>query len=105
MPRFATMENATQYELRLASRMSRLGTETAFEVLNKARALEKQGRDIVHLEIGEPDSDTPPKIVEAAVQALDKQWTHYEATAGLAGRLETIAQAVSLTRGWRRKAG
>ena len=49
MPRFATMENATQYQLRLANRMSRLGTETAFEVLNKARALERQGKDIVHL--------------------------------------------------------
>ena len=52
MPGFATMENATQYQLRLARRMSRLGTETAFEVLNKARALERQGKDIVHLEIG-----------------------------------------------------
>ena len=53
------MENTTQYELRLAQRMSRLGTETAFEVLNKARALEKPGKKIVHLEIGEPDFDTP----------------------------------------------
>ena len=60
------MTQATQTELRLASRMSRLGTETAFEVLVKARALEKQGRDIVHLEIGEPDFDTPPHIIEAA---------------------------------------
>ncbi len=49
----------TQHDLRLATRMSRLGTETAFEVLNRARALEKQGKDIVHLEIGEPDFDTP----------------------------------------------
>ena len=77
MPRFATMENATQYQLRLASRMSRLGTETAFEVLNKARALERQGKDIVHLEIGEPDFDTPTNVVEAAVDALHKGWTHY----------------------------
>jgi aspartate/methionine/tyrosine aminotransferase len=58
MPGFPTMEKSTQYELRLAERMSRLGTETAFEVLNKARALERQGKDIVHLEIGEPDFDT-----------------------------------------------
>src|SRR4029077_7170334 len=65
MPRFATMENATQHQLRLASRMSRLGTETAFEVLNKARALERQGKDIVHLEIGEPDFHNPANVVEA----------------------------------------
>ena len=53
-------------ELRLAKRMARLGTETAFEVLVKARALEAKGRDIVHLEIGEPDFDTPGNIIEAA---------------------------------------
>ena len=53
------MEKATQFELQLARRMSRLGTETAFEVLNKARALERQGKSIIHLEIGEPDFDTP----------------------------------------------
>jgi aspartate aminotransferase len=56
---FATMEKATQYELRLSERMSHLGTESAFEVLNQARVLERQGKDIVHLEIGEPDFDTP----------------------------------------------
>ena len=50
----------------LAARMSRLGTETAFEVLARARALEAQGRNIVHLEIGEPDFDTPRHIVQAA---------------------------------------
>ena len=77
MPGLAIMENATQYQLRLASRMQRLGTETAFEVLNKARALERQGRDIVHLEIGEPDFDTPSNVVEAGVNALRKGWTHY----------------------------
>ena len=76
------MENATQHQLRLASRMSRLGTETAFEVLNKARALERQGKDIVHLEIGEPDFDTPANVVEAAVGALHKGWTHYGPSAG-----------------------
>ena len=72
----AIMET-TQLELRLASRMSRLGTETAFEVLNRARALEKQGKEIVHLEIGEPDFDTPANVIEAAVDALHKGWTHY----------------------------
>ena len=72
MATFATMEPVTQYELRLAERMSRLGTETAFEVLNKARALERQGKNIIHLEIGEPDFDTPGNVVEAAVNALHK---------------------------------
>ena len=99
MPRFATMENATQYQLRLASRMSRLGTETAFEVLNKARALERQGKDIVHLEIGEPDFDTPTNVVEAAVDALRKGWTHYGPSAGLPELRQAIAEYVSRTRG------
>jgi aspartate aminotransferase len=99
MPRFATMENATQFELRLANRMSRLGTETAFEVLNKARALERQGRDIVHLEIGEPDFDTPANVVEAAVGALHKGWTHYGPSAGLPELRQAIADYVSRTRG------
>ncbi len=99
MPGFATMENATQYQLRLARRMSRLGTETAFEVLNKARALERQGKDIVHLEIGEPDFDTPGNVVEAAVDALHKGWTHYGPSAGLPELRQTIADYVSRTRG------
>ena len=67
----------------LADRMNNLGTETAFEVLAKARALEAQGRDIVHLEIGEPDFETPHHITEAAVQALRDGYTHYGPTAGL----------------------
>jgi aspartate/methionine/tyrosine aminotransferase len=92
------MEPITQYELRLARRMSHLGTETAFEVLNKARALEKQGRDIVHLEIGEPDFDTPPNIIEAAVQALHKGWTHYGPSAGLPDLRQTIADEITRTR-------
>jgi aspartate aminotransferase len=99
MPRFATMENATQYELRLAGRMARLGTETAFEVLNKARALERQGKDIVHLEIGEPDFDTPLNVVEAAIDALHKGWTHYGPSAGLPELRQEIADYVSRTRG------
>jgi aspartate aminotransferase len=93
------MENATQFELRLADRMSRLGTETAFEVLSRARALEAQGKEIVHLEIGEPDFDTPANIIEAGVDALHKGWTHYGPSAGLPELRETIAKYVSETRG------
>ncbi len=78
--------------------MSRLGTETAFEVLNKARALERQGKDIVHLEIGEPDFDTPSNIIESAVGALHKGWTHYGPAAGLPDLRQTIAEYVSRTR-------
>jgi aspartate/methionine/tyrosine aminotransferase len=86
-------------ELRLAKRMSRLGTETAFEVLVKARALEAKGRDIVHLEIGEPDFDTPGNIVDAAVDALHKGFTHYGPSAGLPPLRDAIAEDVSLSRG------
>ncbi|HZR33666.1 MAG TPA: pyridoxal phosphate-dependent aminotransferase [Terriglobales bacterium] len=85
-------------QLRLAKRMSRLGTETAFEVLVKARALEKQGKNIVHLEIGEPDFDTPPNIVESAVDALHKGWTHYGPSAGLPELRQAIAEDVSRSR-------
>jgi aspartate aminotransferase len=88
----------TQFELRLAGRMSRLGTETAFEVLNRARALEKQGKDIVHLEIGEPDFDTPSNVIEAGVNALHHGWTHYGPAAGLPELRQTIADYVSRTR-------
>ena len=77
------MAQTTQHELQLARRMSRLGTETAFEVLNKARALERQGKSIIHLEIGEPDFDTPANVIEAGVDALHKGWTHYGPSAGL----------------------
>lgn len=86
-------------ELRLARRMARLGTETAFEVLVKARGLEAKGRDIVHLEIGEPDFDTPANIIGAATDALHKGFTHYGPSAGLPQLRETIAQYVSETRG------
>ncbi|HZP00702.1 MAG TPA: pyridoxal phosphate-dependent aminotransferase [Terriglobia bacterium] len=99
MPRLATMENATQHQLRLAHRMSRLGTETAFEVLNKARALERQGKDVVHLEIGEPDFDTPSNVVEAGVTALRNGWTHYGPSAGLPELRQAIADYVAKTRG------
>ena len=99
MTSLATMQPATQYELRLAERMSRLGTETAFEVLNKARALERQGKNIIHLEIGEPDFDTPKNIVEAGVDALHKGWTHYGPSAGLPELRQAIAEEITRTRG------
>jgi aspartate aminotransferase len=85
-------------ELRLARRMARLGTETAFEVLVKARALETKGRDIVHLEIGEPDFDTPSNIIDAGCDALHKGFTHYGPSSGLPQLREVIAQYVSETR-------
>jgi aspartate/methionine/tyrosine aminotransferase len=90
------MQNAR--ELRLAKRMARLGTETAFEVLVRARALEATGRDIVHLEIGEPDFDTPANIIGAATDALHKGFTHYGPSAGLPQLREAIAEYVSETR-------
>ncbi|HTT20071.1 MAG TPA: pyridoxal phosphate-dependent aminotransferase [Candidatus Sulfotelmatobacter sp.] len=90
---------STQHKLQLARRMSRLGTETAFEVLNKARALEQQGRSIIHLEIGEPDFDTPGNVIEAAVDALHKGWTHYGPSAGLPELRQAIAEYVSRSRG------
>src|SRR6184192_1362646 len=86
------------FELRLARRMARLGTETAFEVLVKAKALEAKGRDIIHLEIGEPDFDTPGNIIDAACDALHKGFTHYGPSAGLIELREVIAQYVSATR-------
>src|SRR5271157_3934311 len=94
----ATMPTTTQLELRLARRMSRLGTETAFEVLNRARALEKQGKEIIHLEIGEPDFDTPANVIQAGVDALHKGWTHYGPSAGLPDLRRAIADYVSRTR-------
>jgi aspartate/methionine/tyrosine aminotransferase len=85
--------------MQLASAMSRIGTETAFEVLVKARALEAQGRNIVHLEIGEPDFRTPQHIIDAAKQALDEGWTHYGPAQGLPELREAIAETVSSSRG------
>jgi aspartate aminotransferase len=87
-----------QHELLLAHRMARLGTETAFEVLSKAKALEKQGKSIIHLEIGEPDFNTPSNIVDAAASALHEGWTHYGPSAGLPEVRQTIADYVSRTR-------
>ena len=78
--------------------MSRLGTETAFEVLAKARVLEAEGKDVIHLEIGEPDFPTPAYIVEAGKRALDEGWTKYGPTPGFPELRETIAAHVSHTR-------
>ena len=89
----------TSADLRLAKRMSRLGTETAFEVLVRARALERQGKSIIHLEIGEPDMDTPANVVEAGVNALREGFTHYGPSAGLPDLREAIANDVSKSRG------
>ncbi len=83
----------------LAQRMDRLGTETAFEVLAKAKALEKQGRNIIHLEIGEPDFDTPNNIKEAAVKALKAGYTHYVPAAGIPELRAAIAEYLSKSRG------
>lgn len=88
-------------DLRLAKRMALLGTETAFEVLARAKALERQGKHIVHLEIGEPDFDTPAAITEAGIQALRDGHTHYTPTAGLWEVREAVAQYVGRTRGIR----
>ena len=85
--------------IRLAERMSRLGTESAFEVLAKARALEAQGREIVHLEIGEPDFDTPAHIVEAACRALREGATHYTPSNGIPELRQAIAEGLSRRRG------
>ncbi|MBC7264630.1 MAG: pyridoxal phosphate-dependent aminotransferase [Chloroflexi bacterium] len=85
--------------MKLAKRMSRLGTETAFEVLVRAKALEAQGREIIHLEIGEPDFDTPANIIEAACKALRSGHTHYTPSAGIPELREAIADYMSKTRG------
>jgi aspartate aminotransferase len=85
--------------MRLSERMARLGTETAFEVLVRARALEAQGRSVIHLEIGEPDFDTPPHIVEAACAALKSGGTHYGPSPGLPELREAVAEDSTRRRG------
>src|ERR1035437_5802899 len=85
--------------MQLAERMSRIGVESAFDVLLRARALEAQGRSVIHLEIGEPDFPTPPHVVEAAKKALDEGWTHYGPTPGQPELREAIAAHVSSPRG------
>jgi aspartate/methionine/tyrosine aminotransferase len=78
--------------------MSRIGVESAFEVLVRARELERQGKNIIHLEIGEPDFPTPAHIIEAAKRALDEGYTHYGPTQGLPELRESVARYVSSTR-------
>ncbi|MFQ5915265.1 MAG: pyridoxal phosphate-dependent aminotransferase [Nitrospinota bacterium] len=78
--------------MRLAERMSRLGTESAFEVLAQAQALEAKGKKIIHMEIGEPDFDTPAHIGEAAYKAIQEGYTHYGPSAGLREHREAVAE-------------
>ncbi|MDA1189092.1 MAG: pyridoxal phosphate-dependent aminotransferase [Chloroflexi bacterium] len=84
--------------MKLATRMSRLGTETAFEVLAKAKKLEAEGKEIVHLEIGEPDFDTPANIIKAGTNALNNGFTHYGPSPGLPDLRKRIAEDVAVTR-------
>ena len=86
-------------KLRLAERMYRLGTETAFEVAARAKALEAQGRPIIHLEIGEPDFDTPEHVRRAACEALEQGYTHYSISTGLPELREAIAEYAGRLRG------
>ena len=81
--------------LRIAHRMSRLGTESAFETLAQAKRLEAQGRDVIHMEIGEPDFATPPNISEAAIRALREGATHYTAASGIWEVREATARYVT----------
>ncbi|PSB49006.1 pyridoxal phosphate-dependent aminotransferase [Chroococcidiopsis sp. CCNUC1] len=85
--------------MNFAERMSRLGTESAFEVLAKAQRLEAQGRNIIHLEIGQPDFQTPMNICQAAFQAMKDGYTGYAPAAGLPQLRQAIAQYVTHTRG------
>ncbi len=85
--------------MRRSTLSARLGTETAFEVLSRARQLEAQGRHVLHLEIGEPDFPTPRHIQEAAIRALEEGYTRYTPAAGLPELREAIARSVSRTRG------
>ena len=77
--------------MQLAEKMSRIGTESAYEVLARARELEKQGKKIVHLEIGEPDFPTPAHVIEAGKRAMDEGWTKYGPTPGFPEFREAIA--------------
>jgi aspartate/methionine/tyrosine aminotransferase len=86
-------------KLRLAERMYRLGTETAFEVAARARALEAQGKPIIHLEIGEPDFDTPTHVRQAAAEALEQGYTHYSGSTGIPELREAIARYAGKNRG------
>src|SRR6266567_2233563 len=86
--------------MRVAQRMSMIGTETAFEVSARARALEAQGRDIVHLQIGEPDFDTPANVRDAAKRALDEGATHYAPYPGIPQLRQAIAEDATTRKGF-----
>jgi aspartate aminotransferase len=96
-----TKRDRTEGGLKLARRMERLGTETAFSVLARAKALEARGREIIHLQIGEPDFDTPAHVVEAGCKALRDGHTNYTPTAGIPELREAIAEDVAGSRGIR----
>ncbi len=85
--------------MKLARRMSRLGTETAFEVLAKARVLEAEGMHVIHLEIGEPDFETPSNVIDAGSAALNNGFTHYNPSPGFNDLRDGIAEEISSTRG------
>ncbi|MFH2036504.1 MAG: aminotransferase class I/II-fold pyridoxal phosphate-dependent enzyme, partial [Candidatus Zixiibacteriota bacterium] len=85
--------------MKYADRMKRLGTETAFEVLVRAKQLEAEGKDMVHLEIGEPDFDTPRNICDAAIDAINKGFTHYNPAAGYPDIRKIISDEINKTRG------
>jgi aspartate/methionine/tyrosine aminotransferase len=85
--------------MHLVDKMARIGVESAFDVLVKARALEAQGKSIIHLEIGEPDFPTPPNVVAAGQKALGEGWTKYGPTQGLPELRQSIASYISRTRG------
>src|SRR5215510_2663343 len=87
--------------MKIAERMTRIGIESAFEVLQRARALEAQGKNVIHLEIGQPDFPTPAHIKDAAKRALDEGWTGYGPTPGLPDFREAIADYISKSRGIR----
>ena len=85
--------------MKIAERMTRIGIESAFEVLMRARALEAQGKHIIHLEIGQPDFPTPQHVKDAAKKALDDGWTGYGPTPGFPDFRDAIAEYISRTRG------
>jgi aspartate aminotransferase len=85
--------------MKIAERMNRLGTESAFDVLAKAKQLEAQGKKIIHLEIGQPDFQTPINICEAAFRAMKDGYTGYSPAAGLLELREVVAEHISTTRG------
>ncbi|NMB17698.1 MAG: aminotransferase class I/II-fold pyridoxal phosphate-dependent enzyme, partial [Firmicutes bacterium] len=85
--------------MRLAERMGRLGTETAFEVLARVKKLEAEGREIVSFAIGEPDFDTPAHIKQAGIRAIENNETHYGPSAGIMPLREAVAEYIGKTRG------